>query len=294
MVAFSPGLAQGCFDLLGIASRNTLTFPQISSSFGKLGSLPTIKVIETAQTLKWLRASEDGFAIVTPSGARLQSLTGYEPMLRQALIDYIEVEKPAWVQSATFGRGKVIAFAGTQIGQVFVEAGLADGTDDEVVAFWDAMASMARGQKNDRLSAIGRQGERLTIEHEKGRTGRNPKWVAIDNNEDGYDVLSIVGADDPRSLSIEVKSSTMGLAGCFHLSRNEWDRAQETEHHAFHLWAIRSNFEPSLAVITPQEMEGHIPVDRGEGDWEDVEIPFMAFQQRFATPGRVGENLPPA
>jgi hypothetical protein len=89
------------------------------------------------------------------------------------------------IQNASFGRKKVIAFAGTQIGQVFVEASLADGDDDGVVAFWDAMAVMARGQKNDRLTAVGRQGERLTLAYEKMRTGREPKWIAIDNNEDG-------------------------------------------------------------------------------------------------------------
>ena len=144
-------------------------------------------------------------------------------------------------KNASFGRMKVIAFAGNQIGQVFVEAGLADGTDDDVVAFWDAMAARARGQKNHRLTAIGRQGERLTIDHEEGRTGRKPKWMAIDNNEDGYDVLSIVDTEDPRSLSIEVKSSTMGLSGVFHLSRNESDRAEETENHSFHLWDMHPN-----------------------------------------------------
>ena len=153
--------------------------------------------------------------MLTPTGVRLQGLTGYEPMLRQALLDYIDVERPAWVQNSSFGRAKVIAFAGNQIGQVFVEAGLADGTDDEVVSFWDAMAAIARGQKIDRLTAIGRQGERLTIAHEEGRTGRKPKWVAIDNSEDGYDVLSVINMEDPRSLSIEVKSSTMGLSGGF-------------------------------------------------------------------------------
>ena len=289
MIAFSPGLAQGCFDLLGIASRNALTFPQISSSFGTLGSLPTSNVVETAQALKWLRASEAGIAVLTPSGERLQSLSGYEPMLRQALLDYIEVEKPAWVQNATFGRRKVIFFAGTQVGQVFVEAGLADGTDDEVVTFWDAMAALARGQKNDRLAAIGRQGERLTIAHEKGRTGRRPKWIAIDSNEDGYDVLSVVEAEDPRALSIEVKSSTMGLSGTFHLSRNEWERAQETENHAFHLWAIRDNHQPSLAIISPEQMGAHIPSDRGDGRWENVEIPFKTFREHFTLPQGICE-----
>jgi len=57
MIALSPGLAQGCFELLGIASRNALTFREISSAFGQLGSLPSARVIETAQALQWLRVS---------------------------------------------------------------------------------------------------------------------------------------------------------------------------------------------------------------------------------------------
>jgi hypothetical protein len=192
------------------------------------------------------------------------------------------------VQNSSFGRAKVIAFAGNQIGQVFVEAGLSNGTNDEVVSFWDAMAAMARGQKNDRLTAIGRQGERLTIAYEEGRTGRKPKWVAIDNNEDGYDVLSIVNMEDLRSLSIEVKSSTMGLAGAFHVSRNEWERAQDAENHIFHLWAMYSNRHPCLAVISPQDMQSHIPSDQGAGSWESVEIPFKTFEDRFTAPAFSG------
>ena len=281
MIAFSPGLAQGCFELLGIATRNILTFQEIGSSFTHLGSLPSGNVIEVAQALKWLRASETGVVLLTPSGARIQNLTGYEAMLRQALLDYVEVERPAWVQNAVFGRSKVIAFAGNQVGQVFVEAGLADGTDDVVVSFWDMLSALARGQKNDRLTEIGRQGERFTIAHEEERTGQKPKWVAVDNNEDGYDVLSIVDAGDVRPYSIEVKASTMGLSGSFHVTRNEWERAEEAENHAFHLWDVRKEREPALAVISPEKLRSHLPVDRGAGSWELVEIPFRVFGEYF-------------
>jgi len=203
-------------------------------------------------------------------------------MLRQALLDYIDVVRPPWVQNATFGRKKVIAFAGNQIGQVFVEAGLASGTDEAVVSFWDSMAALARGQKNDRLAMIGRQGERLTLEFEQGRTGRTPKWVAIDNNEDGYDVLSVVDVSDSRPLSIEVKSSTQGLSGTLFLSRNEWERALETDNHTFHLWDIRPNRQPSLAVVSVSEIEVHIPLDRQDGNWAIAEIPFRVFATNFA------------
>ena len=175
----------------------------------------------------------------------------------------------------------MIRFAGSELAQVFVEAGLAHGITDEVVAFWDVMAALARGQKNSRLSEIGRQGERLSIAHEHIRTGRTPKWVAIDNNEDGYDVLSIVEPDDARPLSIEVKASTMGLSGSLHLTRNEWERSQEVENHTFHLWAMKSKSQNALAVIVPTELQNHVPTDSGSGSWEEVEIPFSVFHSHF-------------
>lgn len=281
MNPFSPGLAQGCFELLGIASRNALTFPQIHASFAYFGSLPTAKVISTAQGIGWLCASDEGLASITPTGLRLLSIAGYKPMLRQALLDYMDTAHPPWLQNATYGRSRVIRFAGRELAQVFVEAGLAYGVEDEVVAFWDAMAALARGQKNGRLSEIGRQGERLSLAHEHARTGREPKWVAIDNNEDGYDLLSIVESDDSRPLSIEVKASAMGFAGSLHLTRNEWARSQEVENHTFHLWAMESNSQNALAVLIPAELQDHVPTDSGEGSWEAVEIPFSAFQSRF-------------
>lgn len=284
MTSLSPGVAQGCLELLGIASRHTLSFPQIYSSFAHFGSLASGKIIETAQRLNWLRADDNGVAAVTAWGSRLLSISGYEPMLRQALLDYIDVELPPWVQNATFGRARVLAFASNEVAQVFVEADLSHGTDPQVVAFWDSLAARARGQKNSRLTAIGREGERLTIAHEEARTGRMPKWVAIDNNEDGYDVLSVVAADDARQLSIEVKASSMGHGGAFHVTQNEWERSQEVENHLFHLWATKPGSNPALAVVTSTEMEAHIPINSGSGSWELVEVPFSAFRTHFQPP----------
>ncbi len=281
MIPFSPGLAQGCFELLGIASRNALTFPQINASFAYLGSLPTAKVMSTAQGIGWLCASDEGLASITPTGARLLTIAGYEPMLRQALLDYMDAAHPPWLQNATYGRSRVIRFAGRELAQVFIEAGLAYGVEDEVVAFWDAMGALARGQKNSRLSEIGRQGERLSLAYEHVRTGQKPKWVAIDNNEDGYDLLSIIEPGDSRPLSIEVKATTLGFTGSLHLTRNEWERAQEVENHTFHLWVVESNSQTALAVLIPAELQDHIPTDSGAGNWEAVEIPFSVFQSRF-------------
>lgn len=281
MTPFSPGLAQGCFELIGIASRNILTFSEINASFPHFGNLPTSRVISTTQRFGWLLADENGIASITPLGMRLLNIAGYEAMLRQALLDYIDIERPPWIQNATYGRSRVIRFAGSDLAQVIIEAGLANGSDDDVVLFWDTMAAHARGQKNARLSEIGRQGERLSIKYEMNRTGRNPKWVAIDNNNDGYDLLSIVNSHDLQHLSIEVKASTLGLSGSLHLTRNEWDRSLEAENHAFHLWAIETNGENLLAVLTPDEFKNHIPIDSGKGSWESVEIPFSEFRRYF-------------
>lgn len=284
MIALSPGLAQGCFELISITSRNTLSFPEIQASFAYLGGIAVGKVIDAAQGLKWLRASDNGMAVITPSGFRLLELPCYEHMLKRALLDYIEIERPAWLQNATFGRARVLSFTSSEITQLFVEAGLASGVDDEIVEFWDDLAALARGQKNARLSAIGRHGEKLSIAYEEARTGQRPKWVSIDNNEDGYDLLSIVGVTDFRLISIEVKASTMGFSGSLHLTRNEWERSQEADQHAFHIWNIRAHALPLLAVLTSEQIGMHLPFDRGTGAWESVEIPFAAFKNDFLLP----------
>lgn len=281
MIALSPGLAQGCFELLSLISRSPLTLSQIRSSFAYFGNMDSRKVVDTAQALSWLRATDEGVGVISQSGARLLGLVGYEEMLRQALLDYIDVERPAWIQSATYGRARVLAFAGTETAQTFVEAGLSSGTEDDVVAFWDAVAARARGQKNDYLASIGRRGERQTLAYEEARTGRAPKWVSIEDNADGYDILSIAALGDFRPLSIEVKASTLGLAGTLHLTRNEWERSLEVECHIFHLWSFRSH-DTLMAIISPQEMQSHVPNNCGDGSWELVEIPFAAFRERFA------------
>lgn len=282
MTAFSPGLALACFELLEMAVRRDMRLAGIATEFSKIGVMPAGKVLDLAQTLNWIRSGDDGRAAVTVEGHRILSLPGYEGRVRRALLDYIDVVRPPWIQNATFGRAKVIAFAGNDIAQVFVEAGLAHGTEVEVVEFWDELAARARGQKGVRLNAIGRAGERLTIERETRRTGQKPKWVSIDSNADGYDVLSVAGPSDGRHLSIEVKATSVGLTGHFHLTANEWERALGSDLHAFHLWDTSSKF-PALAVLAKEDIDPHVPADRGDGRWESTEIPFLAFAERFET-----------
>lgn len=41
MTAFSPGLVQGCFELLEMAARRKLPFAQISVEFSRIGVMPS-------------------------------------------------------------------------------------------------------------------------------------------------------------------------------------------------------------------------------------------------------------
>lgn len=282
MINFSPGVAQGCFELLGIVSRSSLSVAQIGSAFSHFSAMRSGDIVAFAQDAGWIRSAEEGTLELTPSGSKLLALEGYGPMLRQALMDYVDACRPPWVQGAAFGRSRVMAFAGGGVAQVIVEAGLGASFDDDVVAFWDSLAARARGLRDTSLSRIGRIGEKLTITHEEARTGRKPKWVAINNNADGYDVLSVVEKGDLRSLSIEVKTTSQGMLGSIHLTRNEWEMAQERSTHVFHLWDIQR--EPArLAKVSVSDMADHVPSDTGAGLWESASIPVAAFTDVFRT-----------
>jgi hypothetical protein len=284
VIALSPGVAQGVFELLSIVTRQQLTFADIHGSFGRLGGMPVAQVCEVAQRLGSVRADQMGLVRATDAGTAMIVEPHYPIRLRKVLLLFIDLEKPAWLQSATYGRQRVLRFVDQHLAQVFSEAGLVDGIDPEVVAFWDGLAAAARGRMNDRATEIGRQGERLTFEFETLRTGIQPKWVGVDNNADGYDLLSVIARGDPRSVSIEVKASTLGMQGSFHLTRNEWERACDVDHHLFHLWAIDERQERLLACITPTQMSAHMPINSGAGSWETVEVPFRAFEESFADP----------
>ena len=173
-----------------------------------------------------------------------------------------------------------MTFAPGAIRQIIDECGLTTGFDEETVAFWDLLAAMARGQRDDALTRIGREGERLSLSHEETRTGVKPKWVAVDSGSKGYDVLSVASREDLSKCTIEVKASRQGLGGKIHLTRNEWDVAVRGKYHLFHLWDL-TTAPPRLAVIKPEQMCQHIPLNSGSGEWESVEVPMNTFDANF-------------
>lgn len=276
----SPGLANSCFELLAMIGRRPVSLAQLRSSFAMIGVVQSHAVIECCVGMRWLLTGEDGLACLSLSGARLMDAAAHESRLRQAILDLIEIEEPFWFQNAAFGRRRVLDFVNVGMAQVFLEAGLVDGVEDDVVAFWDSLAAQARGQKDTRLLGIGRHGERLTIAYEERRTGKTPRWVSIDSNADGYDVLSIVSRDDMRTMTIEVKATQVGVNAVLHLTRNEWESAIEARSHSFHLWDV-SRHPPRLAVLSTTDLGSHVCSDNGLGEWESVAIPFRSFDGKM-------------
>ena len=281
--ALSPGVAFGCIELLGALTREVLTASEAKSL--TLGSVSSADIVSAAFGLGWIETANDGSIAITVKGARVVSTSDTPKRLRSLVLDHIDATGPPWIQLAPHGRREVLLQAPRGITQIFVEAGLAYGADSETVSFWDALAARARGVRSATLSEIGRTGERLSIEFERRRTGQEPKWVALESNADGYDLLSRLSMDDPRRLTIEVKTSAQGLNGLLHVTRNEWNLAIESLNHIFHLWDVRSD-PPRLAMLDVEAFANHVPRDQGYGEWQSATIPFLVFEAKF-TPLRI-------
>ena len=280
MISLSPGIAYGCFDLLGLIERHPMPFERMRAELPTRDKVEIRHLIELSQDLSWVRSNDSGVAVLTPRGTRLVAAESDPSKLRLAVLDYAEVLAPPWVKLAIDGRNKLLTFAPRGVAQCLVEAELAAGYADYIVSFWDQLAAIGRGLRGAELTEIGRQGERLSLAYERERTGHEPKWRSIESNADGYDVLSVADREDSRPVQIEVKASRVGLRGSMHLTRNEWEATELMPLHRFHLWDVSSQL-PALAVVNRAEIAQHIPTDQGAGCWQTVQVPFAVFKDTF-------------
>ena len=60
--------------------------------------------------------------------------------------------------------------------QCFKDCGLTDGSDDDTVVWWDRATSNLRSERSRLLNIIGRKAERLSLNYERPRTGKEPLW----------------------------------------------------------------------------------------------------------------------
>lgn len=202
---------------------------------------------------------------------------------RVCIATVLLAELPSWAKLMTLGRGRFIkrlkAEEFRDIRSLFRQALLLEeppSTSD--VAWWDQMQARVRQEHDAEKLQRARQAEQLSIEFERKRLATlgidmEPRWMAIEDNTVGYDVLSYnPGSFSPTNRLIEVKS-TIASPLRFFLTRNEWNEAlQYGSAYVFHVWDLQKSppalFERTVAQITP-----HVPEDQAKGQWKIAWIP---------------------
>ena len=199
-----------------------------------------------------------------------------ELFFRDVIWSVVQHVRPWWVRFAPYGREKLRSGLRANEAQCFDSAGLfVDMPTSDVLLWWDTLAQSVRATENDSKLEQGREAEQLTIDYERDRLSSlgimlSPRWIAIDDNTVGYDVQSFdVGAVNPVVKLIEVKSCARDMVEIF-ITRNEWKTAiASSPNYRFHIWMLP---EKKLIELHPEDLEPHVPVNRGDGAWENARI----------------------
>lgn len=202
--------------------------------------------------------------------------TNIQAFFRHVITILIQRTAPWWHRLFILGRDRVKSALSSNEAQCFEAAGLfSESPNTEIYSWWDMHQEEARSENDAKRLAQGREAERLTIDFEVKRLSEQgiknrPRWVALEDNTAGYDVHSFdKGPSEPIARLIEVKSCSGGSQEIF-LTRNEWNTALEmSPNYLFHIWALP---DEHLVELRPEEIEKHIPIDRGGGSWQVVRI----------------------
>lgn len=180
------------------------------------------------------------------------------------------------IELVTYGREKLISSLSDDERQVFRNGGLLEKIPSpEVIEWWDKIRGLGRINLNEKLLFQGRQAERWTIELEQIKTANlgtefQPVWVALDSDYYGYDILTYRKDSNSNitTLLIEVKSFSNPLMPQIYISRNEWEKSNEIgNNYQFIVWCTTTH---SHKFFTNYEIAKHIPINQGEGTWQNV------------------------
>lgn len=224
----------------------------------------------------------------TPDGVSIMSKFNNDSLSHEVwrlmLKMYILRSRPSWASLIPSGRKEAYIFMSNDEKRCFVEAGLMDVPNHDIVVWWDEISSYVRKNQDESLLANGRLGEELTIEYEKKRTGALPLWQSIDSNKTGFDIISIKDRNNSNPIYIEVKCSTKGMReASFFITRHEWEIASVSNsisEHLFYLWSVIDK-QYRLAILTIENLRIHLPIDMGEGRWTEANLKFDLFEELF-------------
>lgn len=265
---------------------------------GETGSLSELQILTLSsqtdklwltkfcQTCKFIYYSHDGRIVLSDRGIEIaeEYIHGenHELAFRQILHDFICETHPPWAYKIPAGREEAFSAMNDDERFCFVVAGLAySPVTDDVVRWWDEVAAHFRSADENKLLETGRKGERLTLKYEMLRTGTTPKWISIDSNYAGYDILSVDSNKSQLKRMIEVKTTSNELSSAvFYVTPHEWETAETSlDKYYFYLWSIEETIK--LAILSANQIKKHIPENRGSGQWTSIAIPFSVFSESF-------------
>ena len=281
MVRLSPGIL--------VSSHNVLRKMKEHESYDvmaqyarsrSIDGTKTVDVVDTIRACEWILVI-GGTARLSPRGVQIAS--SFDNITKRLMIgDYIRSSTESWISLIPRGRKECVQYFPPDVQACLKGAGLlVTPVPDDVVLWWDQQSQAIR--KEQELSALetGRIGEKLTLEYERERTGVEPVWKSIESNLAGYDVLSIVERNNTARLPIEVKTSEKSITVAeAYITRREWEVAVEAANHGFYFWHIDGS-QRRLAVLCVEDLKQHIPMDEGEGLWQNAAIPFEVLSDRF-------------
>ncbi|GAA0843662.1 hypothetical protein GCM10008915_45280 [Bifidobacterium pullorum subsp. gallinarum] len=267
---FSVGIlysSQKFLMLVKESEVNSVDFPNI---FRQYVVADAKAVLETSLECKWVTLKEDNCLTLTKRGAEVLVYHEAFRRLRIQLAHMIETYRPSWSPLIIFGRAEAIKYFSSEVKQCFTEAYLLEGYSLDVVEWWDKLAVATRGFHEDMRLELGRKGELLSIEHETTRTGSAPVWQSIESNFSGYDLLSRIDINDSSPMRIEVKATNSKHDITFTITKGEWNVALSSDGYVFHIWSLSPVNE--LFILQVEDMQNHMPVNRGKGQWDSVDI----------------------
>jgi hypothetical protein len=273
---FSVSLLYSAHDFLRLILEAGMTPSHFKSHFSTFKYSTAEKILDVSFKCGWSKLTKDGIIILSERGKQVATVD-YKPALLYQLEDLILNFNPVWGSILLKGRSDAKNFLPLDVAQCFKESGLFDELNEEIIKFWDKLALAYRNYSQKRMTEIGRAGEKLSFDYEWKRTGHKPIWQAVESNLAGFDILSVDHASSNTSLQIEVKATTSEISYAkIHITRNEWETATSSRNFTFHLWQIETE---KLFQVSVAEVAKHIPSDKGDGEWETVEIPFKTLIQ---------------
>lgn len=199
--------------------------------------------------------------------------------MRRFLDRLLVHDRPMWLLACVRGRAIARSSIPPGVRQCLTFAQVLGAIpDDEAVRWWDALVGAQRESGNLVLKERGREGERLTLHYEAERLrslgiASKPRWMALDDEGLGYDVLSYDLNADGHVVNrmIEVKACSSRALEVY-LTRGEWRLAADAgDAYRFHVWHLPTR---QLAQFSVAEIAPHVPYDQGAGHWQNVRIPL--------------------